>query len=336
MRLILFVTTTYLLATFSYAQLSGCDAVDCPTDQNGKSQCVLGNATAAALGVLSFNTSLSRQPLTWTLIVQSLNSQENLYERDFFLGSPPSLNLVQNTTTRSTPYQQTQACSLFFEGIASQLRFPGSNPLYDQGTCNDALNAACVADLQAQAKSELSKILHDSSSGDTGGSKGNSNSTTLASSVCETLSTALRANAPTSCTLASGAYWGSILSRPLTSPQSPKPVQPGLCHPTTGGADYELTLIAADQTNALSHNSTDIEDVVYGVTPIMTIVYGGGNGTDDPNAEIDLSCLKAIESNGSSRNSTSRKDSGTVGKGEARGTALVTVAGLACLSLLFL
>ena len=335
MKLILFITTTYLLATFSYAQLSGCDAVDCPTDQNGKSQCVLGNVTAAALGVLSFNASLSPQPLTWTLIVQSLNSQQNLYERDFFLGTPPSLNLSQKTTTTSTPYRQPQACSLFFEGIAPHLRFPGSDPLYDQGTCNDALNADCVADLQAQAQSELSKILHDSSSGGASSSKGNSNSTTLASSVCEALGTSLRDNAPTSCTLASGGHWGSILSRPLISPQSPKPVQPDLCHPTTEGADYELTLIAADQINARSRNTTDIEDVVYGVTPIITVVYGG-NGTDDQNAEIDLSCIKPIESNGSGRNSTSQKDSGTVGKGQARGTALITAAILACLSLLFL
>lgn len=330
MRLILVVTSTYLLASSSYAQLSGCDAVNCPTDHSGKAQCALGNATAAALGVLSFNTSLSPQPLTWTLIVQSLNAQQNLYERDFFLGTPPALKLSQNTTTSSTPFKSPQACSLFFEGIAPQLRFPGSDPLYGQGTCNDALNAACIADLQAQAKSELSKLLQNSSSGDTGSSKGNSDSTVPPSSMCDTLSASLRGKAPTSCTLASGGNWGSILSRPLLSAQSPQPVQQGTCHPTTGGKDYELTLIAADRINAASRNTTDIEDVVYGITPIMTVVYGGGN------AEIYLSCLKAIVSNGSGQNQTSLKGSGTFGKGEARGTALATAAGLACLSLLFL
>ena len=322
MRFIPFVTTIYLLASSSYAQISGCDAVDCPTDQ-----CILGNATAAALGILSFNTSLSPQPLTWTLLVQALDAQQNLYERDFFLGTPRSLNLSKNTSTRLTGYPQ--ACSLFFEGIAPQLRFPGSDSLHDQGTCNDALDADCVADLQAQAKSELSKVLHNSSS------ENNSKSTTLASPVCDALRTALRDKAPTSCTLASGGHWGSILSRPLISSQSPPPIQQGTCHPTTGGKDYELTLIAADQTNAASRNTTDIEDTMYGITPIMTVVYGG-IGRDDQDAEIDLSCLKAIDSNVSGRNLTAQKDSGTIGKGEAGGTALITAAALACLFLLFL
>ncbi len=75
---------------------------------------------------------------------------------------------------------------------------------------------------------------------------------------------------------------------------------------------------------------------MFGITPIMTVVYGGGNRRDDQDAEIDLSCLKAIESNGSGGNSTSQKDSGTVGKGGAGRTALITTALLACLSLLFL
>ena len=336
MRFILLVTTTHLLASSSYAQISGCDAVDCPTDNSGKLQCILGNATAAALGVLSFNTSLSPQPLTWTLLVQALDAQQNLYERDFFLGTPPSLNLSESTSSKSTGRQQPQACSLFFEGIAPHLRFSGSDSLHDQGTCNDALNADCVADLQVQAKSELSKILNNNNSEGTGSSENNSSSTALASPVCDALSTALRDKAPTSCTLASGGHWGSILSRPLMSPQSPQPIQQGTCHPTTGGKDYELTLIAADQTNAASRNTTDIEDTVYGITPIMTVVYGGGNGRDDQDPEIDLSCLKAIESNGSGRNLTAQKDSGAIGKGEALGTALITAATLACLSLFLL
>ncbi len=236
MRFILLVTTTYLLASSSYAQISGCNVVDCPTDHSGQLQCVLGNATANALGVLSFNTSLSPQPLTWTLVVQALEpAEQNLYERDFFLGTTPSLNLSTNTPTTSTRDQQPQACSLFFDGIAPQLRFPGSDPRYDQGTCNDALDADCVVDLQTQAKSELAKVLRNSSS------ESNSTSAALASSACDALGTALRDKAPTSCTIAAGGHWGSILSRPLISPRSPPPVPQGTCHPTTGGKDYELT-----------------------------------------------------------------------------------------------
>lgn len=68
----------------------------------------------------------------------------------------------------------------------------------------------------------------------------------------------------------------------------------------------------------------------------MTVVYGGGNGRNYQNAGIDLSCLRAIESNGTGRNSTSGKDGGTAGKGEARFTALIVVAVLACFSILCL
>ncbi len=68
----------------------------------------------------------------------------------------------------------------------------------------------------------------------------------------------------------------------------------------------------------------------------MTVVYGGGNGRDGQDAEVDLSCLKAIESDEGETNVTSQQDSGAVGKGEAGCTALVTTVTLACLSLLFL
>lgn len=89
---------------------------------------------------------------------------KNLYERDFFLGTPGSLNLSQSATITATSSEQPQACSLLFNGIAAQLKFPGSDPQHVQGTCSDSLNANCVADLQDQAKSMLSSILHDSSS----------------------------------------------------------------------------------------------------------------------------------------------------------------------------
>ena len=342
MRFILIVTTTCLLAFSSYAQISGCNAVDCPTAYNGDLQCVIGNATASAIGALSFNTSLSPQPLTWTLIIQSPTSlhsqpQQELFERDFFLGTPPSLNLSQNTSATSTRNQQAEACSLFFEGVAPRLRFPGSDREYDQGTCNDALGAQCFADLQAQAQSELSKILNNSTSRGTGSSNSNSisNSSAPASSVCDALGTSLRDKAPTSCTVAySGGHWGSILSRPLTGPQSPRPVQQRTCYPTTVDRDYELRLIAKNQTDIESLRDSDIMDFMFGITPIMTVVYGGGNGRDDQNAEIDLSCLKPINTRGSGRGLTPEKDSGTVGNREARGTVLMTT--LAGFFLLFL
>lgn len=256
--------------------------------------------------------------------MQNLNSQQDLYERDFFLGAPRSLDLSGNKTDYTT-FQQPQACSLFFDGIAPQLKFRGIDPQHDQGTCVDALSARCVADLQDQAKFELSKIFN-SSSNDT-----IKNSTSPIPSICDTLSVSLRDTAPSSCNLASGSHWGSVLSRSLTGPASAQPVQEGTCHPTTGGKDYDISLIAANKVKALSRNTTDIEDVLYGITPIITVVY-----REENNTEVNMSCLKAIEPKGSGDNSTSYQSSDTVRSAEVGKAAVIIKAGMAFASILVL
>lgn len=258
----------------SYAEIASCDQAKCPNGSYNTPQCVLGNMTASAIGISTFNSSLSSpQPLTWTLLVQAIRDGSNDFERDFILGKPPTLNLQQTNNT-----SQPQACSLFFEGVGTRLRFPGTDPEYDQGTCNDAITAACVNDLRTQGHDELNKILRED---------GRNGSTT--DSVCTKLGNALQDHAPSSCAIAVDGKWGDLLTRPLTGQNASLPIPQGDCHPTTED-NYNLSLVAANRISLPSRNTSDLASVMFGITPIMTLVFGNGV----PDVEVDLTCSKTV------------------------------------------
>lgn len=303
---IIFPVTLALLSLsrLSTAQLSRCDAVACPLDEYSQQRCVLGNITARAVGISSFTSALSSQPLTWTLAIQSINEPPRSFDRDFFIGTPPAVNLTDEGSSRS------EACALFFEGVATELKFPGSDPDYDQGTCNDALTKSCVDDLRTQARSELANIR--------GGKDKNSSS----ASVCASLGDALRGSAPKTCAVASNGSWGIVLARPLTGATAARPVKQGDCHPTVG-KDYDLALVASNRLTSPSWNVTDVAPILSGVTPVMTVVYGGSL----PEAEVDMSCLKALPPK---EDTTTKK----AGEPAARGWGWSTVLHLSiiCLS----
>ena len=268
------VLTILALSTSSNAVILGCSDVNCPLDQNHNPQCSIANSTASGIGLTSVNSALSTsQPLTWTLLVQEIKADQNMFERDFFLGTPPSLDLSSNSSSLKS------ACALFFDGIATKLRFPGSDREYDQGTCDDALNSTCVADLLTQGHDELDKII-----------KSNQNTSDEAS-VCNSLSDALRDHAPASCTAPADGKWGTLLARPLTGANASKPVNQGTCHPTNEPG-YALTQVAANQIQSPSRNVNDLEPILLGITPIMIITHGGGSS----DIENSLTCLKTVGS----------------------------------------
>lgn len=209
---------------------------------------------AGAIGISTFNNPLSSPPpMTWTLSVQAIADQNNVFERDFLLGKPSTLNLQQTNTS------QPQACSLFFDGVATTLRFPGTDPEYDQGTCNDALTAACIDDLRTQGHDQLTTILRE---------HGRNGSSTQLGNV-------LQDHAPASCAIAVDGKWGDLLTRPSTGDDASLPIPRGSCHATTDN-DYDLSLVAAKRISAPSRNTSDIQTVLFGVTPIMTLVFGEG------------------------------------------------------------
>jgi hypothetical protein len=175
------------------AQLLGCDAVNCPQNQQNplQSLCNLDGIANIEIGITNFTSAISPEPLTWTVGVSGLpdfaNSTEQIWSRNFYLGTPPALNMTDlNTIT---------GCALFFEGISSSLRFPGSNIDTSIGSCNDALSAACVTDLMSQANSSLLQLTQSTQN------------------VCEGLEAALRNSAPKSCKITQDGAWGSITAK---------------------------------------------------------------------------------------------------------------------------
>ena len=267
------------LLSHSAAQIAGCDAVNCPVNEYSNSICPVGNITAQAIGITNFSIPVTDQALTWTITTESLKNDQNTFERDFFLGSPANLDLKARASS------DTQLCAIFFNGVATRVMFPGTDPEYDQGTCNDALTAACTNDLRSQAQSFQWRNLTGASLN--GGS-----------SFCTQLGDSLRKDAPQSCTVASDHQWTDVQVRPLTGSNLPSPLQTGNCTPTTGKG-YALTQIESFQINAPSLNITDLQPILLGVTPILTAMWDPNNGSV---VSTDLSCLKTV---GSKANSTS-------------------------------
>ncbi len=287
------------LARFSFAQISNCDAVGCPVDEYSKPRCAVGNTTnARGLGVTSFRTPLSNQSLTWTVLVHSVDEPPNSFSRDFFLGTPPSLNLTDGGAS------QHQGCALFFDGVTTTAKFPGESPEYDQGTCNDALRSNCVDALRSQVQAELASLR-----------PGSSNNASSAASVCGRLGDALRSNIPRPCRIAVDGRWDEIQVRALTGPTVASPAPRGDCHPTVE-KDYNLTLVASHRLTAPSRNSTELASILFGVTPIMTVVYGGN--TSEP--AIDMTCLKTV---GSRANMTIDMPNAAASRTGERSTVLI-------------
>lgn len=178
---------------FAQAQLASCADIGCPALYN--TSCPLPGLEEGLswLGIASFKTMLSSEPLSWTVgesFRHLQRSHDNLQaELMFYLGQPPSLNLQANTSVT--------ACALFFEGIAPRLGSNNSQGIAKNtsasDTCDDALTARCASDLRSHAQSM------------TGGLNGVGLS-------CQSLADRIRSAPPDSCRVAKGS-WGTVQAR---------------------------------------------------------------------------------------------------------------------------
>ncbi|TGO89844.1 hypothetical protein BPOR_0091g00100 [Botrytis porri] len=165
------------------------------------------------------------------------------------------------------------------------------------GTCNDALTASCVGDLsaQSQSQSQMAKILTSTSNART------------ETDICNALQSALKCQAPTSCTAAKDGSWGDVVAQGLRSSISPPstPKSPD-CIPTTG-ENYELSLVHNTTSSSIvdvSHFAllSDLAKGEFydGITPILTVLWNTSSLNDTSSiiasAESHLSCLKVVES----------------------------------------
>lgn len=187
-----FCLTVMLCGRAVNAQLMGCDSVHCPPDistGHGSSNCTLDGVVGTAIGIANFTTAISPEPLTWTLAISN-NDKQTFFGRDFYLGTPPALNMTDITATTG--------CALFFEDVTSSLHFPGSSLNSSVGTCSDAMGPACVTDLISQSKAELDIILQVVRPG---------------ANVCAMLAAVLSNSAPNTCNATQSGSWGNVTTK---------------------------------------------------------------------------------------------------------------------------
>lgn len=273
-----------------YAQLLSCAEIGCPTDSYTQSTCEINNSRISTLGFTNFTTSLTTEPLSWTVgyEVDPTNVYGNGTDtRFYYLGTPPTLAL--------NSVDSLSGCALYFTGIQGALSFApagSSNLTGDQlsGTCRDALGQTCVADLIKQSL----RISDDLSGNGT--------------FQCSSLADALLGDPPSSCPT-TGNTWGTILAkgeleRPsvdtntdfdesdLTGSEAASTIELGACHPTANQS-YDVRMVA-NQTSSSQPNLFNV------VTPILTLFAPVGNtdgsaiGPTLSTSEAYLSCMKPV------------------------------------------
>ena len=114
--------------------------------------------TNPGIGFISIESNItSHRPLTWTLIEGDRTPKDNEFSyRDFYLGSPPSLDL-QNITDFG-------GCALVLGGnLTSDLQLPRSSNGLDNFGCGTVMGDLCAQDIAAMVRGELLGLLSDTS-----------------------------------------------------------------------------------------------------------------------------------------------------------------------------
>jgi hypothetical protein len=158
----------------SSAQIVGCDGlnVQCPTKKND-SDSLPCNYNNGEIGVVSLNSNVTPEPLTWTVTMYDDG------DKNFWLGSPPSLDLARET--------DFGACALRVWNMTTALQLPaGFNDFANFG-CPTVLGDDCVQDLIIQMREQLVSIVNGTTELVMGGSP------------CDLISLNFEENAPASC-----------------------------------------------------------------------------------------------------------------------------------------
>jgi hypothetical protein len=139
-------------------KIGTCRDVNCPPregDDNGVA-CRVMNHTFHMIGVKSLPAAITGDgdDLTWTVGVQAFdrtdpnNSSMRIVEKDFYFGTPPSLNLRSD----DLPYQ---GCAIIISGNAR------TAPEHGSQSCDTAIGSECKQDLLKDAESWLNSHQND-------------------------------------------------------------------------------------------------------------------------------------------------------------------------------
>lgn len=137
-------TASSVRAQDSSSPILSCLDLKCP-NPTGPGACTVGNQSFNTVGntpILSTSSALSG--LSWTEGASILDSTAGrTFEKSFYLGTPPSLNLTN-----------TGGCAIFFTEVSKAVVF-NSNAIsrtVSQGTCKDAISKECILALTKSAQ----------------------------------------------------------------------------------------------------------------------------------------------------------------------------------------
>ncbi len=151
----------------------GCSAVECPSRANTSlTDCRVGDRSFSAIGLAHLDTSLA-DDFTWTQgvsrsIFDNVEADgeevDRVFQKIFYLGTPTDFDLVAQEREAGLA-----GCALFFTNVSPAVSFDNEDDEDDvetsTGTCEEAMDEACVAALLMQAR-DVAQQLPDSSTTD--------------------------------------------------------------------------------------------------------------------------------------------------------------------------
>ena len=144
-------------AKFTSGQIAGCDA-DGITCYNRTSKVKDGicsyDATKTGIGIVSLNSNITSDgPLTWTLSEYDATPKLGPFTgRDFYLGSPASLNFEHVT--------DFGACAFTLRSnVTAALQLPSGFNDFGGFSCDSVMSQTCAEDVTIMVRDELQRLL---------------------------------------------------------------------------------------------------------------------------------------------------------------------------------
>lgn len=174
--------------------IGSCADVDCPGkgDNTTSVECRVTNRTYGLIGLDTFETAIteSNGDLTWTVGTHVYDDVEpddaRVIEKDFYLGTPPELNLTAN----DLPFQ---GCAIFLYG--NEMEKPEDDQPWE---CENVIGAEC----KTQLLDDATQLL---------GATQTQNSSESVENVCRRLEEGFNSTFTTPCGRVTGHdQWGGI------------------------------------------------------------------------------------------------------------------------------
>ncbi|KAF2747435.1 hypothetical protein M011DRAFT_467518 [Sporormia fimetaria CBS 119925] len=280
---------------FDNHTIGSCVDVDCPplnvSDSSTEAGCRVTNRTHSQIGLETFPMLISEDQgnLTWTIGLtvyddaDPSNGSIRVVEKDFYLGTPASLNFNENPD--ELPYQ---GCAIFIYG--NNVTHPARN---ESWLCADVIGAQCMSSLLKDATAFLVQ--------------GARNGTESTEEACQRVQRGLNQTFSSGCGEVAGQEsWNEIRAVPLTGPNAPQQHSESEnstsnCHPTLPKSNDLRFVYGYNDTGTFQSRST--VQMVDSVNLVLTMFWPPEGSTGEGDLQIPnshLSCLWPGELNNES------------------------------------